>query len=69
MPVNEFNEMNDLEVMAFRGNIMYMCNDVLEEQKQFGDEARARSVYPPDLHSTSELPKHLVTKIQMKGRY
>ena len=34
MPVNDFNESEDLEVMVFRRNLAYVVHDVLAERSR-----------------------------------
>ena len=63
MPVNEFNEMKDLEVMTFRRNILCVCKDVVEDREKGGAHARALYVYPPNIESTGEVPPHLKEKL------
>ncbi|KAI8795508.1 phosphatidylinositol 4 5-bisphosphate 3-kinase catalytic subunit alpha isoform-like isoform X2 [Biomphalaria glabrata] len=63
VPVNEFNENKDLEVITFRRNILKACKDVVDNRDQQGDHTRALYAYPPDIDS-SEMPKHLMDKLK-----
>ena len=64
MPVNEFNEMKELEVMTFRRSIMYTCKNTVEERESKGLQGLALYIYPPDVHSTSLLPPHILQIIE-----
>ena len=63
MPVNEFNEVKDLEVMTFRRNMLSVCLKSVEERSSHGLHGQARYVYPPDIHSSSELPPHIKERV------
>ena len=63
MPVNEFNEMKDLEVMTFRRNILKECQEAIDERDSRGLFSQALYVYPPDLESSEELPKHIQERV------
>ena len=58
MPVNEFNESKDLEVMTFRRDILNICKSAAEERER-GPLSQALYVYPPDIDSNPELPEHI----------
>ena len=58
MPVNEFNESKDLEVMTFRRDILNICKSAVEERER-GPLSQALYVYPPDIDSNPELPEHI----------
>ncbi|KAI0224779.1 Phosphatidylinositol 4,5-bisphosphate 3-kinase catalytic subunit alpha [Lamellibrachia satsuma] len=64
MPVNEFNEMRDLEVMTFRRNILNVCMKSVEERNSRGLDGQARYVYPPDIHSSPQLPTHIRDRVE-----
>ncbi|CAL1536446.1 unnamed protein product [Lymnaea stagnalis] len=64
IPVNEFNENKDLEVITFRRNILKVCKDVVDNRDQSGDHSRAFYAYPPDIDSSVELPQHLQKKLK-----
>ncbi|XP_059152563.1 phosphatidylinositol 4,5-bisphosphate 3-kinase catalytic subunit alpha isoform-like [Physella acuta] len=59
VPVNEFNENKDLEIITFRRNILKACKDVVDERDGTGDHTRALYAYPPDIDSYPDLPLHL----------
>ncbi len=58
MPVNEFNECKDLEVMTFRRNILNVCKSS-EEERERDPLSKALYVYPPEIDSNPELPEHI----------
>ena len=64
MPVNDFNEMKDLEVVTFRRNIMHICKGVVEERESQGIDGQALYVYPPDIHASPKLPNHIMQNIK-----
>ncbi|KAH9490074.1 Phosphatidylinositol 4,5-bisphosphate 3-kinase catalytic subunit alpha isoform [Bulinus truncatus] len=64
IPINEFNENKDLEVITFRRNILKACKDVVDKRDLSGDHTRALYAYPPDIDSTAELPKHLLDNLK-----
>lgn len=64
IPVNEFNEMKDLEVMTFRRNILNICKVAIKERERHGKASQALYAYPPDLESSPLLPSHLLAKIR-----
>jgi phosphatidylinositol-4,5-bisphosphate 3-kinase len=67
VPINEFNEMKDLEVMTFRRNILDVCKSSIEKRQRRGKASQALYVYPPDLESSPTLPSHLQDKIREVG--
>ena len=69
MPVNDFNECEDLEVMAFRGRVAYLVQEIVEDRAKFGLHAQALYQYPSDLHTDPELPPHIKQKTHDKGIY
>ena len=64
IPVNEFNEMKELEVMTFRRNILKVCKEAVEDRKRNGKHSLALYTYPPDVESSAKLPSHLEEKLQ-----
>uniref|UniRef100_A0A7N6B664 Phosphatidylinositol-4,5-bisphosphate 3-kinase n=1 Tax=Anabas testudineus TaxID=64144 RepID=A0A7N6B664_ANATE len=67
MPVCEFDLVKDPEVQDFRRNILNVCKDSVELRDASGPHSRALYVYPPNVESTQELPKHIYNKLD-KGR-
>ncbi|XP_067658199.1 phosphatidylinositol 4,5-bisphosphate 3-kinase catalytic subunit alpha isoform-like [Haliotis asinina] len=63
-PVNEFNEMNDLEVMTFRRHILGVCKITCDQREKNGDLSRALYAYPPDMEASAVLPPHLTEKLK-----
>jgi len=68
MSVNDFNESKDLEVMTFRRNAMTCCKRFIDERESSGPAGLAMSIYPPDVHSSAQLPPHIMRKIQKGNR-
>lgn len=64
MPVNDFTEMKDLEVLTFRRSVMHACKSVVEEREVQGIHGLAMYVYPPDIHSSPKLPNHIMQIIK-----
>lgn len=69
IPVNEFNEMKDLEVMTFRRNILNVCKEAVEDRKRSGKHSLALYTYPPDIESSAKLPSHLEEKLQQQNKH
>lgn len=67
MPVCEFDLVKDPEVQDFRRNILNVCKDSVELRDSNGPHSRALYVYPPNVESSPELPKHIFGKLD-KGR-
>jgi len=68
IPVNEFNEMKDLEVMTFRRSILKVCQDSAEERSRNGKHSLALYTYPPDVESSAKLPPHLDEILKRKSK-
>lgn len=68
MPVCEFDLVKDPEVQDFRRNILNVCKDSVELRDASGPHSRALYVYPPNVESTQELPKHIYSKLD-KGTW
>jgi phosphatidylinositol-4,5-bisphosphate 3-kinase len=64
MSVNDFDENKDLEVMTFRRNTMVTCKKIIDEREVNGAQGIALYIYPPDIHSTPQLPSHIMTAIE-----
>ncbi|KAF0041805.1 hypothetical protein F2P81_005337 [Scophthalmus maximus] len=67
MPVCEFDLVKDPEVQDFRRNILNVCKDSVELRDASGPHSRALYVYPPNIESTPDLPKHIYSKLD-KGQ-
>lgn len=65
-PINEFNEMNDLELMTFRRNILKVCQESVKARENRNIHSLALYVFPPDLESNVALPPHLLEKLANK---
>ncbi|KAL4221541.1 Phosphatidylinositol 4 [Mactra antiquata] len=69
IPVNEFNEMKDMEVMTFRRNILKVCKESVDDRRRNGKHSLALYTYPPDVESSAKLPSHLDELLQKQGKY
>ncbi|RXM94584.1 Phosphatidylinositol 4,5-bisphosphate 3-kinase catalytic subunit alpha isoform [Acipenser ruthenus] len=67
MPICEFELVKDPEVQDFRRCILSVCKEAMEEREGGGAHSQALYVYPPNIESTPELPKHIYSKLD-KGR-
>ncbi|XP_013776261.1 phosphatidylinositol 4,5-bisphosphate 3-kinase catalytic subunit alpha isoform-like [Limulus polyphemus] len=63
MPVHEFDEMKDPEVIEFRRNIINMCREIIESRDSGSEDLLAMYVHPPDLEGVRELPVNLDAKL------
>ena len=59
MPINDFNESEDLEVITFRRTMILHCKELIEERISQGPPGHALYIYPPDIHSSPDLPPHI----------
>ena len=64
MPVNEFNENKDLEVITFRRNILKTCKEIVDMRDNGGAHMRAMYAYTPEIDASSELPAHLLESLK-----
>ncbi|RUS87111.1 hypothetical protein EGW08_005111 [Elysia chlorotica] len=64
VPVNEFNNNKELEVITFRRNILKACKDVVDQRDESGDHIRALYTYPPEIDSEVDLPQHLLDRLK-----
>uniref|UniRef100_A0A8C6T651 Phosphatidylinositol-4,5-bisphosphate 3-kinase catalytic subunit alpha n=1 Tax=Neogobius melanostomus TaxID=47308 RepID=A0A8C6T651_9GOBI len=69
MPVIEFELVKDSEVQDFRRNILNVCKDSVELRDSSGPHSRALYVYPPNVESSQELPKHIYSKLDKGDRH
>ncbi|XP_042327271.1 phosphatidylinositol 4,5-bisphosphate 3-kinase catalytic subunit alpha isoform-like isoform X1 [Sceloporus undulatus] len=67
MPICEFELVKDPEVQEFRRNILSVCREAVETRGSAGPQSQALYVYPPNVESSPELPKHVYSKLD-KGR-
>ena len=67
MPICEFDLVKDSEVQDFRRNILNVCKESVDLRDTNGSHTRALYVYPPNVESGAELPKHIFNKLD-KGR-
>lgn len=63
MPVHEFDEMKDPEVIEFRRNILNVCKETVELRDSSAEDKLASYVYPPEIESSRELPPNLAKKL------
>ena len=64
IPTSDFDEMKDLEVMTFRRNILDTCRKAVDDRQRKGRQSVACYVYPPDVETSDQLPKHLQEKLR-----
>lgn len=67
MPICEFDLVKDPEVQDFRRNILNVCKDAVDLRDSNGPHSRALYVYPPNVESSAELPRHIYNKLD-KGK-
>uniref|UniRef100_A0A8C7V0H6 phosphatidylinositol-4,5-bisphosphate 3-kinase n=1 Tax=Oncorhynchus mykiss TaxID=8022 RepID=A0A8C7V0H6_ONCMY len=67
MPICEFDLVKDSEVQDFRRNILNVCKESVDLRDTNGPISRALYVYPPNVESSVELPKHIFNKLD-KGQ-
>uniref|UniRef100_A0A667Z5W5 phosphatidylinositol-4,5-bisphosphate 3-kinase n=1 Tax=Myripristis murdjan TaxID=586833 RepID=A0A667Z5W5_9TELE len=67
MPICEFDLVKDPEVQDFRRNILNVCKEAVDLRDTNGPHSRALYVYPPNVESSAELPKHIFNKLD-KGQ-
>uniref|UniRef100_A0A8C8CCP4 Phosphatidylinositol 4,5-bisphosphate 3-kinase catalytic subunit alpha isoform n=1 Tax=Oncorhynchus tshawytscha TaxID=74940 RepID=A0A8C8CCP4_ONCTS len=63
MPICEFDLVKDAEVQDFRRNILNVCKESVDLRDTNGPISRALYVYPPNVESSVELPKHIFNKL------
>uniref|UniRef100_A0A2K6FNQ9 Phosphatidylinositol-4,5-bisphosphate 3-kinase catalytic subunit alpha n=1 Tax=Propithecus coquereli TaxID=379532 RepID=A0A2K6FNQ9_PROCO len=63
MPVCEFDMVKDPEVQDFRRNILNVCKEAVDLRDLNSPHSRAMYVYPPNVESSPELPKHIYNKL------
>uniref|UniRef100_A0A3Q4GAG1 phosphatidylinositol-4,5-bisphosphate 3-kinase n=1 Tax=Neolamprologus brichardi TaxID=32507 RepID=A0A3Q4GAG1_NEOBR len=59
MPICEFDLVKDPEVQDFRRNILNVCKEAVDLRDSNGPHSRALYVYPPNVESSAELPRHI----------
>lgn len=67
MPICEFDLVKDSEVQDFRRNILNVCKEAVDLRDSNGPHSRALYVYPPNVESCAELPRHIYNKLD-KGK-
>uniref|UniRef100_A0A3Q2DZZ1 phosphatidylinositol-4,5-bisphosphate 3-kinase n=1 Tax=Cyprinodon variegatus TaxID=28743 RepID=A0A3Q2DZZ1_CYPVA len=67
MPICEFDLVKDSEVQDFRRNILNVCKEAVDLRDSNGSHSRALYVYPPNVESSAELPRHIYNKLD-KGQ-
>ncbi|XP_006787079.1 phosphatidylinositol 4,5-bisphosphate 3-kinase catalytic subunit alpha isoform-like [Neolamprologus brichardi] len=67
MPICEFDLVKDPEVQDFRRNILNVCKEAVDLRDSNGPHSRALYVYPPNVESSAELPRHIYSKLD-KGQ-
>lgn len=69
MPICEFDLVKDPEVQDFRRNILNVCKDAVDLRDSNGPHSRALYVYPPNVESSAELPRHIYNKLDKGKRF
>uniref|UniRef100_A0A8C6NS94 phosphatidylinositol-4,5-bisphosphate 3-kinase n=1 Tax=Nothobranchius furzeri TaxID=105023 RepID=A0A8C6NS94_NOTFU len=67
MPICEFDLVKDPEVQDFRRNILNVCKEAVDLRDSNGPHSSALYVYPPNVESSAELPRHIFNKLD-KGQ-
>lgn len=67
MPICEFDLVKDPEVQDFRRNILNVCKEAVDLRDSNGPHSRSLYVYPPNVESSAELPRHIYNKLD-KGK-
>lgn len=67
MPICEFDLVKDPEVQDFRRNILNVCKEAVDLRDCNGPHSRALYVYPPNVESSPELPRHIYNKLDKGG--
>ncbi|XP_035226902.1 phosphatidylinositol 4,5-bisphosphate 3-kinase catalytic subunit alpha isoform-like isoform X2 [Stegodyphus dumicola] len=63
MPVHEFDEMKDPEVIEFRRSILNVCKETVDSRDSGAEDKLATYVYPPEIESSKDLPPNLEKKL------
>lgn len=63
MPICEFDLVKDSEVQDFRKNILNVCKEAVDLRDSNGPHSRALYVYPPNVESSADLPRHIYNKL------
>lgn len=63
MPICEFDLVKDPEVQDFRRNILNVCKEAVDLRDSNGPHSKALYVYPPNVESSTELPRHYYNKL------
>lgn len=63
MPICEFDLVKDPEVQDFRRNILNVCKEAVDLRDNNGPHSRALYVYPPNVESSTDLPRHIYNKL------
>lgn len=69
MPICEFDLVKDPEVQDFRRNILNVCKEAVDLRDCNGPHSRALYVYPPNVESSVELPRHIHNKLDKGKEY
>ena len=61
--LDEFHDMNNLEVDEFRKNYRKFVEEIANERKQLDWQGRAMYAFPPEIEVSDEVPKHVKEKL------
>lgn len=64
LPIHEFDESKDLEVMEFRRHILEVCAEAVATRDAGGKESQALYAYPPETENTSDLPTCTLARLE-----
>lgn len=60
MPLAEFDEMKDLQLLEFRRDMVTICKKAILLREEIGDPLY---VFPPHVESTTALPENILHKL------
>ena len=58
-----FDATNDVQISSFRSNYADFATKAASERKQREWDGRSMCAYPPSIHDSNELPKHIAYKL------
>ncbi|XP_040576946.1 phosphatidylinositol 4,5-bisphosphate 3-kinase catalytic subunit alpha isoform [Lepeophtheirus salmonis] len=67
IPLHEFDEMKDPEVMEFRRELFEVTSRAVSQRNEKGKESQAFYAFPPEIENDCDLPSMMQSKLE-KGR-
>lgn len=64
MPIHDFDEMKDPEVIEFRRNILQVCREAAMRRERDGPRSQALYLYPPEVECMKGLPPNISKKLE-----